>query len=148
MVGQKLIDLRRAEATLRLQHQADRGRRRGIQTIQAVLNHMDGLMGQDVQLKLWLFAQPLRQTEAIHAHVVCSSLSSRATTLEAINDDTKLLKPIDQPIRPRRKRNRSGRKRPGNPQGNDKQQAETQKQDTLDAARAYASARIRGIRPM
>ena len=101
MVGQKLIDLRRAEATLRLQHQADRGGRWRLQTIQAVLNNMDGLMGQNIQLKPWLIAQPLRQAEAIHAHVVGGALDPGTATLEPINDDTKLLKPFNQPIRAR-----------------------------------------------
>ena len=101
MVGKKLIDLSRAEATLRLQHQADRGRRRRLQTIQTVLNHMDGLMGQDIQLKPWLIPQSLRQTEAVHAHVVGSAFSPGAATLETIDHNTKLLKPINQTIRPR-----------------------------------------------
>ena len=60
MMRQKPIDLRGAETTLRLQHQADRGRRRRLQTIQTILNDVDGLMGQNIQLKPWLIAQPLR----------------------------------------------------------------------------------------
>ena len=60
MMCQKPIDLRGAETTLRLQHQADRGRRRRLQTIQTILNDMDRLMGQNIQLKPWLIAQPLR----------------------------------------------------------------------------------------
>ncbi len=91
MVSQKPIHLRGTEATLRLQHQADRGRRRRLQTIQTVLNHMDGLMRQNIQLKSWLIAQPLRQTETVHAHVVGGALGPRAATLE----------PINQPIRAR-----------------------------------------------
>ena len=71
---QKPIDLRGAETTLRLQHQADCGRRRRLQTIQTVLNDVDGLMGQNIQLKPWLIAQPLRQTETVHAHVVSGTL--------------------------------------------------------------------------
>ena len=59
MVGKKLVDLNTAETTLRLQHQADGGRRRGRQTIQTILNDVDGLMGENVQLKPWLIAQPL-----------------------------------------------------------------------------------------
>ena len=43
---QKPINLRGTEATLRLQHQADRGGRRRLQAIQTVLNDMDGLMDQ------------------------------------------------------------------------------------------------------
>ena len=101
MMRQKPIDLRGAEATLRLQHQADRGRRRRLQTIQTVLNDMDGLMGQNIQLKPWLIAQPLRQTETVHAHVVGGAFGPGTTTLEPINHDTKLLKPINQPIRAR-----------------------------------------------
>ena len=62
---------------------------------------MDGLMGQHVQLQPWLITQPLRQTETIHTHVVCSTFGTEAATLEPINDHTKLLKPIDQPISPR-----------------------------------------------
>ena len=100
MLGKKLIDLSRTEATLRLQHQTDRGRRRGRQTIQKILNDVDGLMGENVQLKPWLIAQPLRQTQSVYAHVVSSSFGSGATTIKAINDNTKLLKPIDQTIRP------------------------------------------------
>ena len=101
MVSPKPIDLRGTETTLRLQHQADRGGRRRLQTVQTVLNHMDGLMGQNIQLKPWLITQPLRQTETVHAHVVSSAFGPRATTLEPINHYTKLLKPINQPIRPR-----------------------------------------------
>ena len=56
MVGKKLIDLSRTEATLRLQHQADRGRRRRLQTIKTILNNVDGLMGQNIQLKPSLIA--------------------------------------------------------------------------------------------
>jgi hypothetical protein len=100
MVGKKLVDLNTAETTLRLQHQADGGRGRRVQTSQTVLNHMDGLMGQYIQLKPWLIAQPLRQTQSVYAHVVSSSFGSGATTIKAINDNTKLLKPIDQTIRP------------------------------------------------
>ena len=100
MVGKKFVDLSRAETTLRLQHQADGGRGRRVQTSQTILNHMDGLMGQHIQLKPWLIAQPLRQTQSVHAHVVGSSFGSGATTIKAINDNTKLLKPIDQTIRP------------------------------------------------
>jgi hypothetical protein len=99
MVSQKPINLGGTEATLRLQHQADRGRRRRLQTIQTVLNHMDGLMGQNIQLKPWLIAKSLRQTEAVHAHVVSGSFGPGAATLEAIYHNTKLLKPVDQPIR-------------------------------------------------
>ncbi len=95
MVGKKLVDLRRTEATLRLQHQTDRGRRRRRQTIQTILNNVDGLMGENIQLKPWLIAQPLRQTQSVHAHVVSSSFSSGATTIKAINNNTKLLKSID-----------------------------------------------------
>ena len=101
MMRQKPIDLRGAETTLRLQHQADRGRRRRLQTIQTVLNDMDGLMGQNIQLKPWLIAQPLRQTETVHAHVVSGAFDPGTATLEPINHDTKLLKPINQPIRAR-----------------------------------------------
>ena len=101
MMCQKPIDLRWTETTLRLQHQADRGRRRRLQTIQTVLNHMDGLMGQNIQLKPWLVTQSLRQTEAVHTHVVGGTFGARATTLETINHNTKLLKPIDQTIRAR-----------------------------------------------
>ena len=61
---------------------------------------MDGLMGENIQLKPWLIAQPLRQTQSVYAHVVSSSFGSGATTIKAINDNTKLLKPIDQTIRP------------------------------------------------
>ena len=57
-------------------------------------------MGENVLLKPWLIAQPLRQTQSVHAHVVSSSFGSGATTIKAINDNTKLLKPIDQMIRP------------------------------------------------
>ena len=57
-------------------------------------------MGENVQLKPWLIAQPLRQTQSVHAHVVGGSFGSRAKTIEAINDNTKLPKPIDQTIRP------------------------------------------------
>ena len=60
MMRQKPINLRWTETTLRLQHQADRGRRRRFQTIQTILNDMDRLMGQNIQLKPWLIAQPLR----------------------------------------------------------------------------------------
>ena len=101
MVSPKPIDLRGTETTLRLQHQADRGGRRRLQTIQAVLNDMDGLMGQNIQLKPWLIAQPLRQTETVHAHVVSGAFSPGATTLEPVNHNAKPLKPINQPIRAR-----------------------------------------------
>ena len=101
MMCQKPIDLRGAETTLRLQHQADRGRRRRFQTIQTVLNDMDGLMGQNIQLKPWLIAQPLRQTETVHAHVVSGAFGPGATPLEPIDHNTQLLKPINQPIRAR-----------------------------------------------
>ena len=62
MVSQKPINLGGTEATLRLHHQADRGRRRRLQTI---------------QLKPWLIAKPLRQTETVHAHVVSGALRPR-----------------------------------------------------------------------
>ena len=101
MVSQKPIDLRGTETTLSLQHQADRGGRRRLQTIQTVLNDMDGLMGQNIQLKPWLIAQPLRQTETVHAHVVGSAFSPGTAPLEAIDHNTKPLKPINQPIRAR-----------------------------------------------
>ena len=101
MVGKKLVDLSGTKATLRLQHQADGGGRRRVQAIQTVLNHMDGLMGQNIQLKPWLIPQSPRQTEAVHAHVVGSAFSPGAATLETINHNTKLLKPINQTIRPR-----------------------------------------------
>ena len=101
MMRQKPINLRGTEATLRLQHQADRGGRRRFQTIQTVLNDMDGLMGHNIQLKPWLIAQPLRQTETVHAHVVCGAFGPGTATLEPINHDTKLLKPSNQPIRAR-----------------------------------------------
>ena len=99
MMGKKLIDLSRAKATLRLQHQADGGRRRRVQTIQTVLNHMDGLMGQHIQLKPWLIAKPLGETESVDAHVVSSAFEPGTTTLKPINDNTKLLKPVDQTVR-------------------------------------------------
>ena len=99
MMCQKPIDLRGAETTLRLQHQADRGGRRRLQAIQTVLNDMDGLMGQNIQLKPWLIAQPLRSAKTIHAHVVGGAFNPGAATLEAINHNTKLLKPVDQTIR-------------------------------------------------
>ena len=102
MVSQEPINLRGAETTLRLQHQADRGRRGSLQTIQTVLNHVDGLMGQHIQLEPGLIAQPIRQTEAIHAPVVSGAFGPRSTTLEPINHDTKLLTTIEQPIRPYR----------------------------------------------
>ena len=98
---EKPIDLRGTETTLHLQHQTDRGGRRRLQTIQAVLNHMDGLMGQNIQLKPWLIAQPLRQAETVHAHVVSGMLEPGAAPLEPIDHNTKLLKPINQPIRAR-----------------------------------------------
>ena len=101
MVGKKLVDLRRAKATLRLQHQTDRGRRRRRQTIQTILNHVDGLMGENIQLKPWLIAQPLRQTETVHAHAVSGAFGPGATPLEPIDHNTQLLKPINQPIRAR-----------------------------------------------
>ena len=56
MVSQKPINLLSTEATLRLQHQADRGRRWRLQTTQTILNNVDGLMGQNIQLKPWLIA--------------------------------------------------------------------------------------------
>ena len=99
MMRQKPINLRGTEATLRLQHQADRGGRWSLQTVQTVLNDMDGLMGQDIQLKPWLIAKPLRQTETVHTHVVSGAFDPGTATLEPINHDTKLLKPINQPIR-------------------------------------------------
>ena len=98
---QKPINLRGTEATLRLQNQADRGGRRRLQAIQTVLNDMDGLMCQNIQLKPWLIAQPLRQTETVHAHVVCGAFGPGTATLEPVNHNTKLLKPINQPIRAR-----------------------------------------------
>ena len=101
MVGQEPINLRGAETTLRLQHQADRGRRGRLQTIQTVLNHVDSFMGQHIQLEPGLIAQPLRQTESIHAHVVGGAFGPGTATLEPINHDTKLLQPIEQAIRPR-----------------------------------------------
>ena len=100
MVDQEPINLRGAETTLRLQHQADRGRRGRLQTIQTVLNHVDSLMGQHIQLEPGLIAQPLRQTESIHAHVVGGAFGPGTATLEPINHDTELLQPIDQAIRP------------------------------------------------
>ena len=101
MVGQEPINLCGAETTLRLQHQADCGRRGRLQTIQTVLNHVNGFMGQHIQLEPGLIAQPLRQTESIHAHVVGGAFGPGAATLEAINHNTKLLKPVDQTIRSR-----------------------------------------------
>ncbi len=101
MVSKKLVDLSTAEATLRLEHQTDGGGRGRLQAIQTILNHVDGLMGQDIQLKPWLGAQPLRQAQSVHTHVVSSSLSPGATTIEPINDNPKLLEPIDQTIRAR-----------------------------------------------
>ena len=62
------------------------------------MNDMDGLMGQDIQLKPWLIAKPLRQTETVHTHVVSGAFDPGTATLEPINHDTKLLKPINQPI--------------------------------------------------
>ena len=101
MMRQKPIDLRGTEATLHLQHQADRGGRRRLQAIKTVLNDMDGLMGQHIKLKPWLIAQPLRQTETVHAHVVYGAFGSGTATLKPVNHDTKPLKPINQPIRAR-----------------------------------------------
>ena len=101
MVRQKPINLRGAKTTLRLQHQADRERRGRLQTIQTVLNHVDGFMGQHIQLEPGLIAQPLRQTKAIHAHVVSGAFGPGATPLEPIDHNTQLLKPINQPIRAR-----------------------------------------------
>ena len=101
MVGQEPINLRGAETTLRLQHQADRGRRGRLQTSQTDLNHVDGFMGQHIKLEPGLIAQPLRQTESIHAHVVGGVFGPGTASLEPINHDTKLLKPINQPIRAR-----------------------------------------------
>ena len=101
MMHQKPIDLRGAETTRRLQHQADRGGRQRLQAIQTVLNDMEGLMGQNIQLKPWLITKPLRQTETVHAHVVGGAFGPGTATLEPINHDTKLLKPINQPIRAR-----------------------------------------------
>ena len=51
---------------------------------------MDGLMGQNIQLKPWLIAQPLRQTETVHAHVV-ERVGPGATPLEPIDHNTQLL---------------------------------------------------------
>ena len=99
MMRQKPINLRGTETTLRLQHQTDRGGRRRLQAIQTVLNNMDGLMGQNIQLKPWLIAQPLRQAETVHAHVVGGAFGPGATPLEPIDHNTQLLKPINQPIR-------------------------------------------------
>jgi len=99
MMCQKPIHLRWTETTLGLQHQADRGRRRRFQTIQTILNDMDRLMGQNIQLKSWLVAQPLRQTETVHTHVVSGAFGPGATPLEPIDHNTQLLKPINQPIR-------------------------------------------------
>ena len=62
---------------------------------------MDGLMVQNIQLKPWLIAQPLRQTETVHAHVVSGAFGPGATQLEPIDHNTQLLKPINQPIRAR-----------------------------------------------
>ena len=104
----KLVDLSRAEATLQLQHQTDGGRGRRLQTSQAVLNNVDGLMGQNVQLKPWLCFQPLRQTQSVHTHVVGSPLCPRTTTIKAINHYTKPLDPIDQTVRSNRERCRTG----------------------------------------
>ena len=59
---------------------------------------MDGLMGQNIQLKPWLVAQPSRQAQSVDAHVVGSPLRPGTTTLEPINDNTKLLEPIDQTV--------------------------------------------------
>lgn len=56
MVCKKPVDLRRAEATLRLQHQTDSGRRRRLQTIQTILSHVDGKMGEGNLPTLWLIA--------------------------------------------------------------------------------------------
>ena len=64
MMSKKLVDLSRAEATLRLQHQTDGGRGRRVQTVQTVLNHMDGLVSQYIQLKPWLIAQPLGHAQS------------------------------------------------------------------------------------
>ncbi len=58
-------------------------------------------MGQNIQLKPWLIAQPLRQTETVHAHVVGGAFGPGTTTLKPVNYNTKLLKPINQPIRAR-----------------------------------------------
>ena len=99
MVGKKLVDLSRAKATLRLQHQADGGGRRRVQAIKTILHHMNGLMGQHIQLQPWLIAKPLGETESIDAHVVSSSLKPRTAAIKAINDNTKLLKPVDQTVR-------------------------------------------------
>ena len=117
MVGKKPINLRGAEATLRLQHQADGGRRRRLQTSQTVLNDMGGLMGQNIQLQPWLIAQPLGEAEAVDAHVVGSSLTPRAAAIEPIDDNAKAFKPLNQTIRSPRQRCCRGRR--SNP---DKQQ--------------------------
>ena len=60
---------------------------------------MDGFMGQHIQLKSWLIAQTMGQTKSVDAHVVGSALGPGATTLKAIDDNTKLLKPVDQTVR-------------------------------------------------
>ena len=60
---------------------------------------MDGLMGQHVQLKTWLIAQSLGQTESIHTHVVRGAFGPGATSLKPVNNNTKLLKPVDQTVR-------------------------------------------------
>ena len=126
MVGKKPINLRGAEATLRLQHQADGGRRRRLQTSQTVLNDMDGLMGQNIQLQPWLIAQPLGEAEAVDAHVVGSSLTPRAAAIEPIDDNAKQLQPLHQPIRLRGNRNSFCRGNPSHQEGKREQQTKGQ----------------------
>ena len=65
------------------------------------MNDVDRLMGQNIQLKPWLIAQPLRQTETVHAHVVSGVFGPGTAPLEPIDHNTKLLKPTNQPIRAR-----------------------------------------------
>ena len=95
MVSKELIDLNATETTLRLQHQTDRGRGRRVQTIQTVLNHMDGFMGQHIQLQAWIIAQTLGETESVDAHVVSSALKPRTAAIKTIDRHTKALKPFN-----------------------------------------------------
>ena len=122
MVGKKLVDLSRAKATLRLQHQADGGGRRRVQTIQTVLHHMDGLMGQHIQLKPWLIAKPLGETESVDAHVVSSAFKPRPAAIKPIDRHAKAFKPLNQTIRSHRQRCRTDWSSPDGQTNDGKQQ--------------------------
>ena len=82
-------------------------------------------MGQNIQLKTGLVAEPLGQTQPVHSHVVGSALGARATAVKPIDLNTKLLKAFDQPIRTQRRRCRGNRQNKGDEESSEERHTAT-----------------------